>query len=105
MSVFKQQTLSFNVRGEEITSRPFDFEAMCLMNDVHMQGNKGKYSICANAIPYLFEGTKVTEETLKNAEISEIGVLCDSLWELYIETMKEIQTASGQKNAQRPAED
>lgn len=83
MAKAKQRTLSFNVGGEVIVSRPFDFEALCLMNDVHALQTKGKFSICANAIPYLFEGTKVTNDVLDNADVTEIGILCDDLWEIY----------------------
>lgn len=104
MSVFNQQTLSFNIGGEEVISRPFDFEAMCLMNDIHSQGGKGKYSICINALPYMFEGTKVTNDVLKKAEISKLAEVCDKLWEIYAREMQNI-SKSKSKNAQSPVED
>jgi len=46
-----------------IISRPWDFEAMCLVDDLRDEG-KGKI-ICGNAaVNYLFEGTAVTDKVL-----------------------------------------
>jgi len=104
MAAAKQQTLSFEVRGEVIVSRPLDFEAMCLMNDIHTQPNRGKYSICMNAVPYMFEGTKVTNEVLRNASVEEMAKLCDDLWQMYNDVIVGISKKKS-KNVQSPAED
>jgi len=104
MAEMNQQTLSLKVEGETIVSRPFDFEALCLMNDIQSQPERGRYSICANALPYLFEGTKVTGDVLSRISTADKVVLCDELWEIYL---REMQTIAGKKrkNAFRPAED
>lgn len=104
MAKAKQRTLSFNVGGEVIVSRPFDFEALCLMNDVHAYQTKGKFSICANAIPYLFEGTKVTNDVIENADVTELGVLCDELWDIYTTEIDNMAKAK-LKNTKSPTRD
>ena len=104
MATAKQQTLSFKVGGKTVVSRPFDFEAMCLMNDIHTQPNRGKYSICMNAVPYMFEGTKVTNEVLKSASIEDMTKLCDSLWEIYADELMSM-AKSKSKNAESRAAD
>ena len=38
-------------------SKPFDFEAMCIINDAHNDENKkGPLSICRDALDYMFVG-------------------------------------------------
>lgn len=101
MAKAKQRTLSFKVGGEVIVSRPFDFEALCLMNDIHAQQTKGKFSVCANALPYMFEGTKVTDEVLSNADVAEVGLLCEELWEIYAAEL-ESMAKTKLKNTKRP---
>ncbi len=98
----KQQTLSLEVGGEIVISRPFDFEAMCLMNDKHSQGNCGKWTIAANALSYMFEGTKATTEVLKAANPTELANLCDRLWNMYVTELGKI---SKKKNADSPTAD
>ena len=106
MGKAKQRTLSFKLNGgEEVISRPFDFEAMCLMNDIHSQGDKGKFTICMNAVPYMFEGTKVTDKVLKNAGVTELGLLCDTLWGIYCEELVNLAKAKNdEKNTESPTE-
>lgn len=94
MAEAKQQTLSCKHKGEIIVSRPFDFEALCLINDMIMRGDKGKFSAAYNALPYMFEGTKITNEVISCMEMTELGLMCDELWGFYLE---EIQRMSDMK--------
>lgn len=56
-----QQVLTVEYAGEKIVSKPFDFEAMCLIDDC----KGGMLRKGENAVAYLFEGTKVTDAVLK----------------------------------------
>ncbi len=92
-----QQVLSLEVDGKTVTSRAFDFEAMCLMNDMHAQG-KGKLSIGANALGYMFEGTAVTDQVLAGLEPWELAALCDPLWDFYIDALSRASKKDSAKN-------
>lgn len=92
-----QQVLSLKIENETVVSRPFDFEAMCLMNDIHAQG-KGKLSICANALGYMFEGTAVTDEVLARMELLELTALCNTLWGFYIDVLGRAAKNKNTKN-------
>ena len=54
-----QHTLTFVKDKVKYVSKPFDFEAMCIINDAHNDENKkGPLSICRDALDYMFEGTE-----------------------------------------------
>ena len=50
-----QHTLTFVKDKVKYVSKPFDFEAMCIINDAHNDENKkGPLSICRDALDYMF---------------------------------------------------
>ena len=85
-----QQTLKIEINKEAIISKPFDFEAMCLINDVHNSGEpKGYMSMCREAVTYLFEGTKATEDVLRKLPPAKMAALCGKIWGFYASAIEE----------------
>ena len=86
-----QEVLKINYDGEDIVSKPFDFEAMCLINDVQYKNPQaGQLRMCKNAVSYMFEGTKVTDNVLNSLSIQKMTSLCMKLWKIYLEVLVEI---------------
>ena len=64
-----QHTLTFVKDKIKYVSKPFDFEAMCIINDAHNDENKkGPLSICRDALDYMFEGTDATQDVIDSVE-------------------------------------
>ena len=60
-----QHTLTFKHDNKKYVSKPFDFEAMCIINDAHNDENKnGPLNICREAVDYMFEGTDATQDII-----------------------------------------
>lgn len=59
----KQRTLSIQRGRSKIVSKPFDFEAMCIVDDAHKKGT-GAIRAGMEAVYYLFTGTSVTDEDI-----------------------------------------
>ena len=84
-----QMTISVKIGEEEVISKPFDFEAMCLIDDARYGGEKsGPLNFCREVVPYLFDGTKATEKELKNLPPDVMAGLCNKVWSIYVEVMK-----------------
>ena len=46
-----QHTLTFTVDKKKYVSKPFDFEALCIINDAHHDEKKtGPLNICRDAV-------------------------------------------------------
>ena len=83
-----QHTLTYEKDGKTYISKPFDFEAMCIINDSHMQNeNCGFFRHCRDAVDYLFEGTDVTQDVIDNMDIGERVEMCRTLWLFYIDAL------------------
>lgn len=83
-----QKTLSITVNKKTITSKPFDFEAMCIINDAHNdEKGKGPLSMCRGAVDYLFEGTEATQEVINSLALNVRTNLCITLWSMYVEAL------------------
>ena len=83
-----QHTLTYEQDGKTYISKPFDFEAMCLINDSHMQNeNSGYMRHCRNAVDYLFEGTDVTQDVIDKMDVGVLGKMCRTLWLFYIDAL------------------
>ncbi len=82
-----QKTLTITVDKKKITSKPFDFEAMCLINDTHNDEKaKGPLSMCRDAVDYLFEGV-ATQEVINALDLNTRTKLCITLWGMYIDAL------------------
>ena len=83
-----QRTLSITVNKKTIVSKPFDFKAMCIINDRHNDAEaKGPLSMCADAVDYLFEGTEATQEVIDALDVEKRTQLCLTLWRMYMDTI------------------
>lgn len=83
-----QTTLTFTFDGKKYVSKPFDFEAMCLINDAHNDTEKhGPLNICRGALDYVFEGTEATEDIIGKLDASKRAAMCLKLWGFYVEAL------------------
>lgn len=83
-----QHNLTFTLDKKTYVSKPFDFEAMCLINDAHNDDSKnGPLSICREAVDYLFEGTEATQEIIDNLDLGERSKMCLTLWNYYVDAL------------------
>ncbi len=83
-----EKVLSFAHDGKGYTSKPLDFEAMCMINEAHNDKNLyGPLMICRDAVDYLFEGI-VSQEVMKNLDVSIRTYLCIELWGFYAEVLQ-----------------
>lgn len=81
-----QRTLSITVNKKTITSKPFDFKAMCMINDLYNSEKPiGPLSMCTDAVDYLFEGTEASQEVINALDIETRTRLCLTLWRMYME--------------------
>lgn len=85
----KQQTVSIKLGNNKIVSKPFDFEAMCKINEVHGTGNVGLVSLGNAALAYLFEGTEVTDSVIEALPLSERSALCMAIAHMYLDVIAE----------------
>ena len=98
-----QRTLSFTYNKKKYISKPWDFEAMCLVQEAQVSGVKGIGRTGGDAVEYLFEGTDATAEIL-NAAIVEKMAMCRTVVNWYFEDMQKLQELTA-KNADAPAEE
>ncbi len=83
-----QHTLSFEIGDTKYISNPFDFEAMCIINDAHSgRGRKGPLNICRDAVDYMFEGTQADQSVIDSLDVKTRAELCIKVWEFYVEAI------------------
>ena len=83
-----QHTLTFTVDKKKYVSKPFDFEAMCIINDAHNdEKKKGPLNICRDAVDYMFEGTEATQDVIENMSINDRSKMCITLWGFYLDAL------------------
>ena len=85
----EQRVLTINHGKKKIISKPWDFEAMCLVDDEKRKGKAGALRSGAEAVYYLFEGTEATEEVLKKLNPSALGKLCLQINRWYMSDLAE----------------
>lgn len=77
--------LKIKTDGKEYVSKPFDFKAMCLVNEKHNdEAVKGPLMICRDAVEYLFEGTGADLDKISPGKAAK---LCMSVWSQYIKEL------------------
>ena len=80
--------LTFKHDNKKYVSKPFDFEAMCIINDAHNDENKnGPLNICREAVDYMFEGTDATQDIIDAIDVGTHSRLCMELWKFYIDAL------------------
>jgi len=83
-----QHTLSFTKDKTKYVLKPFDFEAMCMINDAHNDGKKkGPLTICRDAVDYMFEGTQATQDVIDSLDIDVRSQMCITLWGFYVDAL------------------
>lgn len=83
-----QHTLSFMYKNKKYVSRVFDFETMCLINDLHNSDTpRGPLNICRDAVDYMFEGTQATQDIIDGLDVNQRTRLCMDLWGFYVEAI------------------
>ena len=83
-----QHTLTFEKDKKKYVSKPFDFEALCMIGDAHgVKENHSIFSICRDAIDYLFEGTEATQDIIDSMDVKEHAKMCLTLWNFYIDVL------------------
>lgn len=85
-----QNTLSIKLDGETIVSRPFDFEAACLVDDMRYSstGMIGPMHLGKKAVNHMFKGTKLTDELIETLPYTERKRLCEEAAGMYFESMR-----------------
>ena len=83
----KQKTVKIKLGDNIVVSKPFDFEAMCLINDVHGKGASGMINLGYPALAHMFEGTEVTQSVLDALPMDIKAAICTKIAEFYIETI------------------
>ena len=82
------QVLELEKDGKKITSKPFDFEAMCLIDDVRYSGQKaGVLRLGIEAVSHLFEGTGISDKDIENLSPAERARLSETVWKWYTEAL------------------
>lgn len=82
----EQRVLTLEVNGETVISKSFNYEAMCIIDDVRDAGTMRKGW---DAVVYLFEGTKVTDDVLKGLSTAESTQLSMRVMKWFNEDMNE----------------
>lgn len=83
-----QHTITFTKDKEKYVSKPFDFEAMCIINDAHNSAEgRGPLNICRGAVDYLFEGTNATQDIINSLGLETRSRLCLELWGFYVDAL------------------
>ena len=79
-----KQTISVVKEDKTVVSRPFDFEAMCLVDDAHSAAKRpGILRMCRPAVEYMFDGTEAGGEFIKTLDPKEMAALCLEVWDMY----------------------
>lgn len=94
-----QKTISFTHKDEKYISKPFDFKALCLVNEKHVQNFQSAAMLCSDALDYLFEGTDADNSVLEAIPPAKRLELCREVWDLYIDALSETG-----KNDEEPEE-
>lgn len=83
-----QRTLDIKLNKKTIISKPFDFKAMRMINDLHnSEKTVGPLTMCAGAVDYLFEGTEATQEILDALDVETRTQLCLRAWRMYMDVI------------------
>lgn len=102
-----QKTLSIKVNKKTIISKPWNFRALCLVQNVHTAGQTNSIGMmCSDAVDYLFEGTEATQEIL-DANVVEKMAMCRKAWGWYLDDMsalKNAETPQAETTAEEKAE-
>ena len=81
-----QKVLVLKNENKTIISKPWCFEALCLINDSDITGDVS-LKIYMNVMMYLFEGTEATDEIILKLPVQELRKMAQKLNSWYMEDM------------------
>lgn len=85
-----QRVLTFTLDKKKYVSKEFDFETVCMINDVHNDAKvKGPLNMCRDAVDYMFEGTEATQDIINGLDVNTRARLCIKLWGFYVDVLNE----------------
>lgn len=83
-----QRVLTFVYKKKKYISKPWNFQAACLINAKQLETEEGKKinvpAVCGDAVDYLFEGTEATADILEAAVSSKLR-MCHEAWSWFID--------------------
>ena len=99
-----QRVLTFTVNKKKYVSKPWDFEALCRVQEEQIKQETNSVGrICSNAVDYLFEGTEATQDILDAATAAKMS-MCRKVWEWYLEDMSAVKNAETPEAESEPEE-
>ena len=82
------QILEIEKDGKKVASKPFDFEAMCLIDDARNRDQKaGVLRLGIEAVSHLFEGTGISDRDIDALSPAERAWLSETVWKWYVEAL------------------
>ncbi len=80
-----QKVLSFTEGKKKYVSKPFDFEAMCLIQEIHVTRETDSIGrLCGGAVDHLFEGTEATQDVLDRNPAEKMQMAAAARGELFL---------------------
>lgn len=88
-----QNVLTVEHKGKTIVSRPFDYEAFCLVDDMRYSKYAagdivGGAHLGKKALNYMFEGTELTDEAIEALDFATRRKLCEDVANMYFASLK-----------------
>ena len=81
----EQRVLEIKKDDQTIISKEWDFEAMCIVDDVRASNPEaGKLRMTNDAIHYLFTGTNATNEVIKGLTVEDHATLALKVFNWYL---------------------
>lgn len=97
-----QRVLTFKVGNKKYISKPWDFEALCRVQEEHIKKETDSIGrIAGGAVDYLFEGTEATQDILNAATVEKMR-MCREVFGWYLADMGAI---AGKNDAAAPTEE
>lgn len=86
-----QKVLIIKIGKGKIISKPWSFEALCMVDDRRASNSGGGVMrCCLGAVQFLFEGTKATDEFLMGLGHARLNDLCKQVWLWYMEDVQRL---------------
>ena len=84
-----QRVLTFVYKKKKYVSKPWNFQAVCLINAKQAESKTEKVDVletCRDAVDYLFEGTEATQDILDAAVSSKVR-MCNEVFRWFIDDL------------------
>lgn len=99
-----QRVLTFTVNKKKYISKPWDFEALCRVQEIHTAKTTNSLGrLCGSAVDHLFEGTEATQDILDTAVADKMR-MCREVWTWYLEDMNSLKNSEAPEEGNAPEE-